>query len=73
MLQLPQSEKSMFTNYNLRMYEDLSAYKARIKIVHTKMVTDQTLNMVISVPNFEASSFKMRHFQLCFENKLPEG
>lgn len=47
MVQLPLSEKDMFQNFNLRMYEDLSAYKARIKIVHTKMITDHTMNMII--------------------------
>ena len=40
MLQLPVSEKDMYANYNLRMYEDLTAYKSRIKIVDTKMITD---------------------------------
>jgi len=33
------------------------------------MVTDTTINIVISVPNFEASSFKARRFELCFEDK----
>jgi hypothetical protein len=33
------------------------------------MVTDTTMNLVISVPNFEASSFKARRFELCFEDK----
>jgi hypothetical protein len=33
------------------------------------MVTDTSMNLVISVPNFEASSFKARRFELCFEDK----
>jgi len=67
MLQLPVSEKSMFQNYRLKIYEDLSAYKSRLRIFHQKMVTDQTINLVIGFPNFEPVSFRNRLFEFHFE------
>ena len=61
------SEKAMLENYQIRVYEDLSAYKARIKVIRTKMITDQTINIVINVPYFESNSLKHRSFEVCFE------
>ena len=33
------------------------------------MVTDQTMNIVISIPNFEQATFKNRTFEISFEEK----
>lgn len=69
MLQLPQSEKAMLENYELRIYEDLCAFKSRVKIIHQTQLTDQTMNLVVCVPNFESSSFKTRRFEITFVEK----
>ena len=63
----------MLKDYQLRMYEDLSAYKSKIRIIKTKQITNSAFNIIISVPNFEPNSFKSRSFELCFEVPLPEG
>jgi hypothetical protein len=37
------------------------------------MITENTINLIVAVPHFEANTFKTRKFDLCFEEKLPEG
>ncbi len=32
MLQMPEAQKHLLLDYNIRFYEDLSAYKSRIRI-----------------------------------------
>jgi hypothetical protein len=40
MLKLPASEKSVYYNTNVQVYEDLSAFRTRLKVYECKMVTD---------------------------------
>ena len=55
------------------MYEDLSAFKSRIRIVRQVMVTEGTMNIVMSVPNFESNSFRGRSFEIVFEKRGDSG
>jgi hypothetical protein len=73
MLQLPDNLKNLFADYNIRMYEDLSAYKSDIRIFKKTMITESTINLIVAIPHFEANTFKTRKFEVCFEEKLPEG
>lgn len=73
MLQMPDNLKHLFQDYNIRMYEDLSAYKSNIRIFSQKMISPFALNLVIAIPQFEANTFKTRKFELCFEEKMPSG
>lgn len=59
----------MFSSYDLKIYEDLGISKSKIKILSKKEITDQTLNLIISIPNFESNSFKGRSFEFAFETK----
>ena len=36
------------------------------------MISDNSMNLVISIPNFEANTFKTRRFELSFEEKTSE-
>jgi hypothetical protein len=63
------SEKSIFENYNIRVNEDMSGSKFKVRVNRTKMVNEQTVNIVISVPYFESTSFKTRAFEITFEKK----
>ena len=61
------SEKSILENYNIRVNEDMSGSKFKVRVNRTKMVNEQTVNIVISVPYFESTSFKTRAFEITFE------
>jgi len=37
------------------------------------MVTEGTMNIVMSVPNFESNSFRGRSFEIAFEKKGENG
>lgn len=63
------SEKSILENYNIRVNEDMSGSKFKVRVNRTKMVNEQTVNIVISVPYFESTSFKTRAFEITFEKK----
>ena len=62
-------EKSILENYNIRVNEDMSGSKFKVRVNRTKMVNEQTVNIVISVPYFESTSFKTRAFEITFEKK----
>lgn len=53
-------------------YEDLSAYKAVIRIFGAKLMTENTINLTISVPNYEVNTFKQRFFEFYFVSKVTE-
>ena len=63
------SEKSILENYTIRVNEDMSGSKFKVRVNRTKMVNEQTVNIVISVPYFESTSFKTRAFEITFEKK----
>lgn len=67
MLKLPASEKSVFYDTNVQVYEDMSAFRVRLKVQECKMVTDQVINIAVCIPNYEQGSFKGRTFEICFE------
>jgi hypothetical protein len=72
MLQMPSEYVSLLQDYDILCYEDLSAYKTRLRIFSAQMLTENTINLVISIPNYDVNTFKQRCFQLCFVQKLPE-
>jgi len=67
MLKLPASEKTVFYDTNVQVYEDMSAFRVRLKVQECKMVTDQVINIAVCIPNYEQGSFKGRTFEICFE------
>jgi hypothetical protein len=58
MLQMPPEYVSLLEDFNLMCYEDLSAYKTLIKIFSAKLITQNTMNLKISIPNYDVNTFK---------------
>jgi len=58
MLQMPPEYVSLLEDFSLMCYEDLSAYKTFIKIFSAKLITQNTINLKISIPNYDVNTFK---------------
>lgn len=72
MLQMPQEYVSLLEDFNIVCYEDLSAYKTLIKIFKANLITSNTINLTISIPNYDVNTFKQRFFEFYFVSKLAE-
>lgn len=58
MLQMPQEYVSLLEDFSIMCYEDLSAYKTLVKIFSANLITSNTMNLLISVPNYDVNTFK---------------
>jgi hypothetical protein len=55
---MPPEYVSLLEDFSIMCYEDLSAYKTLVKIFSAKLITQNTMNLRISIPNYDVNTFK---------------
>jgi hypothetical protein len=63
MLQMPPEYVSLLLDFDIMSYENLSAYKTLIRIFSARMITDNTINLTVSIPNYDVNTFRQRFFE----------
>ena len=72
MLQMPPEYVSLLLDFDIMSYENLSAYKTLIRIFSARMITDNTINLTVSIPNYDVNTFRQRFFEFYFVSKIAE-